>query len=136
MDHREYKAATSVPQAFRRAVLEASAELLAEGHASIASRIRDILSQHPVPRPTNHSNPSAENDWFHVNLDPTIASEIAVALFALEAAAVSATGESTPAALRAAELGDVWNRLAQADDLRRHSPNFAHPITGRSPEET
>jgi hypothetical protein len=106
MDATEYKRATTCPDAFADAEIEATVRCLRAG----ASPFAEVVAQAPrvpIPKPPLHHS-GADTDFFRLDLPLAVVQELVGELLDAEAAAVSPEGNTTPEASHRASLVDRW----------------------------
>jgi hypothetical protein len=108
MEGSEYKQATSRPDSFANAELEATVRCL----RTVSSSLADVVAgapRTPIAKPPLHRG-TADADVFRVDLPLVVVQELVGDLLDAEAAAVSPEGDTTPEAAHRASLVDRWVR--------------------------
>ena len=88
-------------------------ELASRQEAELAGKIKRIIEQNKIAKPTSHAQPfDTSTNYYFVDLEAVDIDTIVDLLFDLEESHTGENGEATPTASFYASLVDKWNALA------------------------
>jgi len=115
MDSSAYQSLCNQPNAFPRAVLEATRRAVSS-NLELESALRKELERAPIPKPPLHDG-GRETDYFLIAVGENEAEQIVDLLFNAEVASVGLDGETTAMASGYASLIDLWSNYLEFNDF-------------------